>query len=331
MAKYRVFKLHFLTPLHIGLGRSTYDFASSELHSDTLTSALAALKAQHGASSQEIAEFLDGLSLSSAFPFADDIYFLPKPLSVDQIEVEGKDSTEYRKKLKKVQYIDSRVWPQFITSGQVPKVRPLQLHDEFLTAGEVEEFKTPYRKQVNQRVAVSRSGEEASEPFYFEWLYFDEQRDCGFYVITDAQGPLLAELESLLKELGETGVGTDKTVGGGQFTVTTDDIELPDSESADCYISLSLFLPSLAENTAIDLRESCYELMLRGGYMAGSSQESLRHLWKKSVYMYKEGSTFVTTDEPKGTVVNLSPEWNDPAMHPVYRSGKALFIPFQNR
>ncbi len=327
MAQYKVFRLHFRTPLHIGLGRSTYDSSSSDLHSDTITSALAAIKAQHGASHEELSSFLHSFAMSSAFPYEGKMYFLPRPLTADRIQVDGSESAEFRKELKKIRYIESSVWKEFMEAS-VPSISKAQIHDEYVTPSGCKDFEAPYKKQVMQRVAVSRTEDKVATPFFFEWIYFDIEKDCGLYVIVDAANKVLEEVEALLKELGETGIGTDKTVGGGQFEVSSDAIDLPSGE-CDTWLSLSLYLPTLEEQASINLKDSCYNIAMRGGFMAGSSKYTLRHLWKKSIYMYEEGSVFAIASKPEGNVVDLRPEWNTGDMHPVYRSGKALFIPIK--
>jgi len=69
-----------------------------------------------------------------------------------------------------------------------------------------------------------------------------------------------------------------------------------------------------------------YSLLLRGGYMAGSSIPRFQHLRKKSIYAFSEGSVFFTTKELTGKIADLRPDWDDPKMHPVYRSGLAFSI-----
>ena len=78
MPTYKIIKLKNLTPLHIGTGKENqYDFSAADLHSDTLSAALAALRAQQG-QADDIETFLQSFSLSSAFPYWNDICFLPK-------------------------------------------------------------------------------------------------------------------------------------------------------------------------------------------------------------------------------------------------------------
>lgn len=325
MAQYTIFKLHFSTPLHIGLGRSSYDSSASDLHSDTLSAALASIKAQHGANSQEIKSFLDSFVLSSAFPFEGKRYFLPLPLNIERLLIDGKDDVNYRKNLKSIRFVESSVWKEILSTGK-PSISGSQIHDEYVTSINDKDFVAPYKKQVVQRVAVSRSGEQASSPFFFEWCFFDKIHDAGLYIIADAPQEVIDELKLLLQELGEVGIGTDKTVGGGQFEVSTDCLDLP-SGQADSWISLSLFIPAPEEWSKIEMNSSCYNITKRGGYLAGSSAAQFRHLWKKSVYMLEEGSVFRAETCPIGQIVDLRPVWNDAELHPVYRSGKALFLP----
>lgn len=325
MAKYKIFKLHFRTPLHIGLGRSAYDSSSSILHSDTISSALAAIKAQHGASSEEILSFMGSFVVSSAFPFMEEMYFLPRPFLANRIIIDDNDSADNRKLLKSVQYIELSVWKDFV-NGSTPSIRSSQIHGEYVIPLDCEYFVTPLQKQEIVRLSVNRSNEKSGNPFYFEWSYFNSANDCGLYFIVEAGNNVMNELEMFLRELGETGIGTDKTVGGGQFDISTDCIELPTVES-DAWLSLSLYLPSLEEQETICMEDSYYNISLRGGFIAGSTIYEFRHLWKKSVYMYEEGSVFSLKTRPDGVIIDLRPEWNAKEMHPVFRSGKALFIP----
>jgi CRISPR type III-A-associated RAMP protein Csm4 len=186
MAQYTVFKLHFRTPLHIGLGRSSYDSSATDLHSDTLSAALAAFKAQHGASSSEIRDFLNSFAMSSAFPFEGKQYYLPRPLTADRILIDGKEDAANRKMLKSVRFIDSSVWKDFLSDSH-PSVTANQIRDEYIIAPNNTDFVVPYKKQVVQRVAVSRNGEDDSDPFFFEWCFFDI--GCG--VNTDEENIFL--------------------------------------------------------------------------------------------------------------------------------------------
>lgn len=331
MAKRTIFKLHFQTPLHVSIGKSSYDSTLTSIESDTLSAALASLKAQQGANSAQILSFLDSFTISSAFPYVERFYFLPKPKVTDKILIDGKESHQYRKQLKDVEFLELSVWKEWV-SGLPANISPEQLlqNNYILPLGtQKEDFVKPFETQVSQRVTVSRDGIGEATPFYFEWIYFNQSKECGLYIIVEAKEPsVINELYDLLSTLGDFGIGTDRSVGGGHFTVTTDQIDWPEIQDSNAQISLSLYHPSETELDKLHLPKANYSILLRGGFMAGSTDVSKRHLWKRSVYMFGVGSVFPTIDRLEGDIVDLRPEWNEP-LHPVFRSGKALFVPIK--
>ena len=320
MKRYNVIKLNFLTPLHIGTGKENYDFSSSELHSDTLTAALAAIKVQQMDNSNEIEQFLSSFRLSSAFPYAYNSYYLPRPMGL--LQTEGNNDA-LRKRLKAVKYLEKDLWSNYV-QGEKLEINETVICGEFMNKGK--EAMQPYINQVSQRVTVPRCDNADAEPFFFDWRFF--QKDSGLYCITDAQGDLYAELLQLFAQLGELGIGTDRNVGGGKFEVESDTIELPEVKDANATLILSLYLPTEEELQNLGLETSRYSLTLRGGYMAGSDREEYRHLWKKNVYMFDVASYFSAGLELNGKIVDLRPNWDEP-MHPVYRSGKPFYLPIK--
>lgn len=320
MATYHIIRMKFLTPIHIGKGKDTYDVSSADLHSDTLVAALAAMKAEKG-QTEHLDEFMSSFALSSAFPYSGQSYFLPKQIGKLNIKVRNKEEYEYRKKLKNVRFIESSIFAS-LAKGECNEIDETAIQGAFIVDIK-EKWNQPYKNQVNQRVSVPRDGGDAT-PFFFDWRYFNQ--NAGLYCITDATGELLEEILSLFKQLGEAGLGTDKNVGGGKFDVETDEMELPTVHNADAAMLLSLYLPMEEEMSRLRLDQSKFSLVLRGGYMAGSDTETFRHLWKKSVYMFDVGSVFPATQPLKGKIVDLSLYWNDERMHPVYRSGKPFCL-----
>lgn len=324
MATYTIIKLKDMSPLHMGTGKENYDFSASTLHSDTLSAALAAMRVQQGKSA-DVEEFIGSFTLSSAFPYAGNTYFLPRPYG--KVNVCFNDCEEYisRKKLKGIRYIDTALWTD-ITQGKQVVLPTENLQSGFLLGGNgFSSFQEPYKSSVNQRVTIPREEGLDAEPFFFDWTYFN--KDAGLYCLTEATGTLLDELVSLFEMLGEQGLGTDKNIGGGKFSVVTDTLSLPDIPEADAQISLSLYIPHEEDMPLIDLGHSHFELVQRGGYMAGSEENDFWHLRKKSVYMFGVGSVLKATGALKGKVVDLCPEYNDERMHPVYRSGKPFVLP----
>ncbi|MCF0186785.1 MAG: type III-A CRISPR-associated RAMP protein Csm4 [Bacteroidaceae bacterium] len=317
--EYTIIKLTEMSPLHVGTGRDSLDFSSSELQSDTLSAALASMRARQGKDS-DIADFLSSFVLSSAFPFWKNNYYLPKPQGRINVTVSGKEEHEYRKKLKKVQYVELSLWKNLI-NGETCSISDEQIHGSFLSSAK----KIPelYKSAVQERVAVSRNGKDA-KPFFFDWKYFD--KDAGLFCFTDATGQLLDEVVALFKLLGEEGIGTDRNCGGGKFNVVTDTINIESVADSNSQMLLSMYIPTEEEVMLLNLDESKYDLKLRGGFIAGSSYEEFRHLRKKSVFMFNAGSVFSTQSPLKGKVVDLRPQWNDTKLHPVFRSGRPLYV-----
>lgn len=325
MATYTIIKLKNLSPLHIGTGKENYDSSSSNLHSDTLSAALAAMRVQKG-KVDDIKDFLSSFVISSAFPFSRSLYFLPKAHGKIKVIIEGREEYKYRKKLKKLQFIELSLWKRLL-NGETITIKEEQIQKEFLLPPSYD-LEPIYKSKVNQRVTVPRGDGQDAEPFFFEWNFFDV--NAGLYCITDASGALLNEIISLFNDLGEAGLGTDKNVGGGKFNVEVDEKQVTiENNNANAIMLLSLYIPSEEEMESLKLSQSKYELLLRNGYIAGSQEETLRHLRKKSVYMFGVGSVLHTQRKLSGKIVDLRPEWNEKQMHAVFRSGKPLYVPIK--
>ncbi len=322
MATYTIVKLKNLTPLHIGTGKENYDFSADDLQSDTISAALAAIRAQQG-KSNDIESFLNSFSISSAFPYSAQHYFLPKMQGKINVKVNGSSIESKRKELKKIKYIEIPLWER-INANEHIIVSENQLQQNYLLSG-IDVFSQPAKSQVMQRVTIPRGDRQDAEPFYFDWTYFN--KEGGLYFFVNAKQEIVEELVELSKLLGEAGLGTDRNIGGGKFEVETDKIEIQDNPTSNAAMLLSMYIPTKEEIEKIGLTNSRYQLLLRGGYMAGSTEEDFRHLRKKSIYMLGVGSVFPTKESLEGKVVNLTPEWNDRRMHPVYRSGKPFYLP----
>lgn len=324
MAVYTLVKFKDMTPLHVGTGRENYDFSSLEVQSDTLSAALSALKVQISGG-EGVESFMESVVLSSAFPYIDDCYFLPKPFGRINIEVVDIDEYIVRKKLKKLRFVEFGLWKKLI-AGEKLTVKSWQLRGEFLLPDSFQEakFDYPYKSQVNQRIVVPREDGRDAEPFFFEWTYFNIR--AGLYCLLDIPQNMRDEVIKLFELLGENGLGTDRNIGGGKFNIEIGEISIPDIKDADSTMLLSLYIPTEEELKELNLEDSRYDLLLRGGFMSGSQEYDFRHLWKKSVYMFNTGSVFLTTIPMIGRVVNLKPDWNDERMHPVFRSGKPFVV-----
>lgn len=326
MATYSIIKLSNFSPLHVGTGKDSYDSSMADLHSDTLTAALAAVRAQHGKSS-DLDSFLQSVAMSSAFPYYAEHLMLPVPKGKLNVSIEGESEHQFRKMLKKVRYIDKSLWCRLI-SGEHLTLSRNQFQGDYIfnlvPSADIQISKS----HVSERVSVPRDLDNKTEPFYFEWKYFDD--NSGLYVLTDAQGKPLQELVQLFEWLGQEGIGTDRSVGGGKFDVQgVETWTFDEPTNINGMMLLSMYIPTEEELSMIDLDSSVYNISLRGGFIAGSQKEEFRHLRKKSVYMFDVGSVLLVNTELQGKVVNLRPDWNDEQLHPVYRSGRPLYVPIK--
>lgn len=323
MPNYKIIKMTNMSPMHIGLGRDNYDVSAGALHSDTLTAALASVRALRGKDG-DLKQFLESFALSSAFPYCGDVLFLPKPNGKLNVAVDGLEEKDCRKLLKKVTYVASSIWKKLIT-GEKLIVKRCQIYGQYLIDECKDDFVPPMVSKITQRVKVPREDGKNADPFAFEWTYF--RKSCGLYCLLDASIEVATEVEKLFDELGQQGVGSDRNVGGGHFGIdTTKTFEMPEVPDADGTMLLSMYIPSEQELPTLNVEKSRYQLMKRGGYIAGSSSDNLRHLRKNTVHMFAAGSVFNTATSVFGKVVDLRPTWKDGDLHPVYRSGRALSI-----
>jgi CRISPR type III-A-associated RAMP protein Csm4 len=322
---YKALKLSFTSPLHLSDVRAN-DYGKSQrmLHSDALTAAIMQTWAMLGKT--EWIEKDSGFVTSSLFPFtkaADTpVYFLPKPFCGLNIP---KDKTDpaLAKKAKKVQYFDTRYFQLALNQTAIEGVLEKNFQGAYLSDNEIDSgFLT---SDTRIRIRKPRNDAEDAEPFYMEQLRFKE--DSGLWGIFWFENENIQKrVEIAIEYLQESGLGTDRNVGNGQFTCEwTGELPLEITTPTTYGLNLSLFCPNdQPQLTEMLDAKARYELIKRGGWLS----EPYGSLRKRSVYMFKEGSVFKmpTATNLLGEVIDLQPEIIK-NQHPVWRSGKALFIP----
>lgn len=325
------YKLKFIGPIHISDARSDYGRSERMIHSDTLYAALIAIQ---GMLMDKVEPDL-GCSISSLFPFAEDdtqetVYFFPKPL----IPLQNLLIEEYEdiKKLKRVEWLEKKYFEEILEGDLKSPINAKTVQGNYLSKGKVDKDFT--YTQVVPRVAVPRSADEndgETNIFYIERTYFKE--GSGLYFLADGDTNLL---DNLLSVLQYEGIGTDRNVGFGHFSYEkVKDFQIKIPEQSDYCVSLSLFNSDNKEliQEITSGEKTAWEIIKRGGWMA--SQENLG-VRKKSVYMFSEGSIFSKHTEgirQDGKVdIDLKPDPSDGFIqpkHPVWRSGRALFLPIK--
>ncbi len=317
--KYHVIKLHFHSGLHLGKGKSHYAESDTILHSDTLAAALH-VAARH-LWEEKADAFSEKLRITSAFPFFGDELFFPKP----QLRLPGfsdvQNDDNNAKKFKRIRYIGKDFFERLLNRPAESWPDAYSAHGgAFISKNESD---TPiYGTDLQERVHIPGDGMDTL-PYTLERIHFN--KEAGLFFLAAIDSDILSALEQCLHWLGDQGIGTDRSVGNGQFVYSISEVafHLPDSKQG---VLLSLYSPSAAEYTMDGfLRNSQYSLLRRGGYISSPADEGLISLQKKSVYMFGEGSIFDHFEQCKGEIKNLRPE--ERINHPVWRDGRAFFLP----
>lgn len=317
--KYHVVKLHFHSGLHIGLGKSHYADSDTILHSDAIAAAL------HVAARNLWGDFADDfsqqLSISSAFPFAGEELYLPKPMIKLPPFGDVTDDEINAKKFKRIRYISKEYFEKLMNEPLSPwKDAKSNMGGAFISKSVRET--AIIKSEIQERVFIPVDSAD-SLPYSVERLHFAS--DAGLYFMLNVDPEVLVRLQQCLSLLGDQGLGTDRSVGNGQFTFTISEttFRLPESNYG---VLLSMYSPVDAEYTDQNfLDEARYNLHRRGGYISSPADETMMTLQKNSIYMFGEGSVFKDYTKYKGEIKNLQPD--DRINHPVWRDGRAFFLP----
>jgi CRISPR-associated protein (TIGR02710 family) len=151
-------------------------------------------------------------AFSSAFPFLEQIYFLPRPLDLDMPGWE-------LKKAKRLRYIEHGLFCKYLLNGQLEKV-DLQGYPTEASAG----FLLPlayaqrrlYQEEEIPRVALD-SVSSNSNVYYFNQLRFFP--NSGLYCLVRRTDELWPLLQGCWRVLGDEGLGGDRSSGKGLFQV----------------------------------------------------------------------------------------------------------------
>lgn len=331
MTKFKIYKLHFTSPLHIGDRHEDDGNSLKTIHSDTLYAALLACLAKIGHPIPEDGDL--GFVISSLFPYfqrskeSKPVYFLPMPMRARPIELKD---VSMAKKVKKVQWVDATLY-ESILIGEVFSDNYLTYIQESYLANEqlpedVNGSKEFVKSEVSQRVKiVSRTGEEDAEPYYVDKVLF--KYESGLYFIVQGNTDML---EKALKLLSIEGIGTDRNVGFGFFDYSNDELSIELPKQANHQVSLSLLIPESRDQlySLMDSEHVAYDFTRRGGWITTSPYTTLR---KNAIYGFLPGSVFCMKDDDCsviGKIVDLKPEIGDMTPdHPIWRNGKAIMLP----
>ena len=329
MGTYTVYRLKFKTQLHFGRATGAAQTGSLGLEktetyipADTLFSALC----QTWATFYDTASLTDFLNqytaengslpftLTSAFPFAHDIYLFPKPLIFKSTS----------KKSKRVQFVSRSLFEKIITGN------PPDFDEDNLMNGEKVWMSLEERGQLKKamddklsiwetttrpRVSIDRQTEESSI-WHVETVQFNEC--CGLWFAANYDSDETKQkIETLLRVLGDNGIGGERNAGYGLFDFDKVPLEIPTSEDSTQFVTLSPICPNSSEQLGHLLKgDIAYNLNPLTGWVGSHGTYKRR----KQINMFAEGSVLNASDEPVGRLVDLKPK---DYPHPVYRYGYA--------
>ena len=165
------------------------------------------------------------------------------------------------------------------------------------------------------RVSIDRQTEESSI-WHVETVQFNT--DCGlWFAINYDSDETKQKIETLLRVLGDNGIGGERNAGYGLFDFDEVALEIPTSEDSTQFVTLSPICPKSSDQLEHLLKgDIAYNLNPLTGWVGSHGTYKRR----KQINMFTEGSVLNASDEPIGRLVDLKPDnWT----HPVYRYGYA--------
>ncbi len=331
MATFKIFKLHFTSPLHIGDRHEDDGSSLKIIHSDTLYAALLACMAKTGQTIPDDGDL--GFTVSSLFPYfqrdkeSQPIYFLPMPMKAQPTEI---SDVSMVKKVKKLLWVDVAFYEKILSSDGLSDAFTSNIQEVYLTNEQLPQDNNGSREfirsEVSQRVTLdSRTGEEDALPYYVDKILF--RYESGLYFLAEGDTD---KLEKALKILSIEGIGTDRNVGFGFFDYSIDELTIELPSHANHQVSLSLLIPESKDQLSklMDSEDIAYDFTRRGGWITTFPYTTLR---KNAIYGFLPGSVFSLKDNDCsviGKIVNLKPEIGDITPdHPIWRNGKAIMLP----
>ena len=239
----------------------------------------------------------------------------------------SKKAVEERKKIKKVAWLDASYFTKILRGEQLFDEQTIggnAIQGEFMTDAPID--KDFISSQVSPRVTVSRDFSEDAKPFYMDRVTFKGY--SGLFFIADGDVSLL---EKALNLLQHEGIGTDRNVGNGYFEYSKDKIEIDVPDAADFAMSLSSFVPESKEQlqAMLDSDNIAYDFQRRGGWITTPPNNSLR---KNVIYAFTSASVFKRQCNGIETFgqadIDLKPDL-PMVTHPIWRCGRAIFLPIK--
>lgn len=371
MAAIKLFKLAPRTAFHFGQRGVGVEGTQVFCHADTLFSALClTLRELEPDGRTALTRLLEKFPrqghpigpppfrLTSAFPYAGDVLFFPKPLVPGNLGLVV--SQEYGKTLKEVKFVSQGIFAawlnndalddylkdeNFLHSGDLwvtsDERETLEVFRDEAT-GKVQLWKSePVPRVTVDRVTSKSTVYQAGRVRYRGVKLQDGELRAGLWVLVEWPGeePDKAQLDWLTKlftVLGDSGIGGERSAGYGQF-----DLEGPTDFAGfglhglhERWLTLAPYHPRSDEvgEGGVLGEHSAYTLLIRRGWVGSPEGMSLR---RPLVRVLGEGSVLhhpaAGARESYGGLADVTPAVMDPAKggtgHKVWRYGIAFPVP----
>ncbi len=330
--------LRFRSPLHIGERGVGLEVSRTHIPADTLFGAICSLwRELYGAAAlhRDVLDwFTEGgpdaepFFLTSAFPYAGDVRFFPKPLGrLPNVALADGDE----KAFKRVRFVSERIFTATVMGGPVAFQKQNCINGGIAWVTEEEKDRLArwtddmsgdialWKVAVVPRVTLDRLT-AASEIWHFGEVLFAHEAGLWFAIEFNREHgeELMRRFEAVLRALGDTGIGGERGAGCGLFDVDgPTDEALPHVSEASRFVTLSPVCPKdVVELERLTGDGAAYELMPRRGWVTSPEAGNLR---RKMVWMFAEGSVLTGPSVPRaGCLVNVKP---DVCPHDVWRYG----------
>ena len=362
MATLTTYQLSFAGGLHLGTRGVNLEEHGVHVPSDTLFSALVDAWRRLGGDPQAFVQpFLDGAPpflLSSAFPFAGQVRFLPMPADVSRVF--SADALSGRgKAAKRIQYLSEALWRRSLAGERLDDwLYPLEeakasdagvalqggvlwmtkhetdgLPDDMQRRPErALRYQAVWTSQRVPRVTVDRVS-SASTIYHTGRTSFAQ--GCGLWLGVAWRNPAAVvagdgrsyrvALALALGALQDDGLGGERSSGYGAFRLLeSTELELSEPAPGQPAWLLSRYHPAEAELPASLAEGAAYRLVSVAGWLRTPDGPAQR---RKRLTMLAEGSIVRPPAYPAGDVVDVKPTYANPAgdiPHSVFRYGLAL-------
>ncbi|HXK70757.1 MAG TPA: type III-A CRISPR-associated RAMP protein Csm4 [Caldisericia bacterium] len=321
-----VFKLKFNGATHFGDTGIELENVNERINSDTLFSALVnTVNILYG--SEKASEFANSFLqnppfvISSLFIYRENTFYFPKPLTDDHLAEEFKK--DLGKELKKISWLSQDMFLKWISG------KKLEAKDIELIKNNNRNYKNSYTIEIRPRVSIDRNT-NSTNLYHCGYVYFKKDAGLfGFVAFKDQK--MIDFFKNLLTDLGNIGLGGEKTYGSGFFDVidfskiNNTFLDIFNTQTSQ-YVLLSLYHPSKDELDAFKEDLIAYDLLRKKGWI--SSGRHALPVKRKSAGFIIEGS--VLRFKPTGCLINVTPDTypNNFLKHSVYKYGYAFTAPF---